>query len=80
MISVLPVENIAWCRLAISILTSNTAHIAHTFHIHDPYSLHETYHVLQCFHLLCVIPLEKFPVVLLHNCLEQCASTAKATV
>jgi len=80
MIGVLPEENFAQSGLAISILTSNTACNAHTFHIHDPYSLHETYHVLQCFHFLCVIPLEKFPVVLLRNCLEHCANTTKVTV
>jgi len=80
MVCVLPVENFAQSGLAISTLTSNAAHKAHTFHIHDPDSLHETYNVLQCFLFLCIIPLEKFSVVLLRNCSGLCANTAKVNV
>jgi len=77
MIGVLPVKNFGQNRSAISILTSNTARKVHTFRVRDPDSLCETYRVLQCFLFPCIIPLEKFPVVLLHNCLEHCANTAK---
>jgi hypothetical protein len=77
MVGVLPVANFAQSGLAISILTSNPAHKAHAFHIHDPDSLRETYNVLQCFLFLCIIPLDKFSMVLLRNCSGNCANTAK---